>query len=148
MAIFRVVSVNSGKVLDVEGAHQGDNGANVQQWDWWGGRNQQWSFETLGTITGKEVVWMICEASDKLLSLDLTWLFLVNGVNVQQWECWGGGNQLWYRLRLGDGSYQFQSVLSGKVLDVADLSKDNGGNVQVWDNWNGPNQIWRLEQVG
>jgi hypothetical protein len=33
--------LNSGKVLDVTGMSL-DNGAYLQQWDWWGGLNQQW----------------------------------------------------------------------------------------------------------
>ncbi len=37
---------------------------------------------------------------------------------------------------------------SGKVLDVAGVSRDNGARVHQWDWWGGPNQKWRLEDVG
>jgi hypothetical protein len=45
------------------------------------------------------------------------------------------------------GTFELQSVNSGRVLDVSQISKDNGAVVQQWDNWNGPNQQWTLLPV-
>jgi len=146
MTIYRVVSVKSGKVLDVAGGSL-INGANIQQWDWWGGPNQKWSFDHLGNISGRDVYSIICQASFKALDLTVAGNVLDNGVNVQQWDWWGAANQLWYLIPVGDGSNKIQSVLSWKVLDVTGQSMDNGANIQVWDDWNGPNQHWRLEEV-
>jgi hypothetical protein len=44
--IARIVSVHSGKVLDVKDASR-DNGAPIVQWDWWGGDNQKWQLAPL-----------------------------------------------------------------------------------------------------
>ena len=37
----KLVAKHSGKVLDVNGLSTA-NGAEIIQWDWWGGQNQQW----------------------------------------------------------------------------------------------------------
>jgi hypothetical protein len=44
---FRIVSVQSGKVLDVAGEST-EQGARVIEWDWHNGPNQQWAMEHLG----------------------------------------------------------------------------------------------------
>jgi len=45
---YALAALSSGKVLDVEDASTAD-GANVHQWSWWGGDNQQWEFLLPGT---------------------------------------------------------------------------------------------------
>ena len=42
------------------------------------------------------------------------------------------------------GTYTLQSVLSGKVLDVADVSTASGANVQQWTDFSADNQRWEL----
>jgi hypothetical protein len=42
----KVVSLHSGKVLDVKDASV-DSGALITQWDWWGGDNQKWQLEAI-----------------------------------------------------------------------------------------------------
>ena len=42
------------------------------------------------------------------------------------------------------GVYAVQSVLSGKVLDVADVSTASGANVQQWTDFSADNQRWEV----
>ena len=44
------------------------------------------------------------------------------------------------------GVYTVQSVLSGKVLDVADVSTVSGGNVQQWTDFSSDNQRWEVKK--
>ena len=46
------------------------------------------------------------------------------------------------------GVYAIQSVLSGKVLDVADVSTSSGGNVQQWTDFSADNQRWEIKKQG
>src|SRR6185503_15389765 len=43
---YRLVNRASSQVLDVSGGSQNEN-ANVQQWTWGGGQNQQWRFRSI-----------------------------------------------------------------------------------------------------
>lgn len=64
-----------------------DNGAEVQQWDYWGGDNQKWdlvpqeggSFSVRSKHSGKV--------------LDIRAVSLDNGAALQQYDWWGGQNQ-------------------------------------------------------
>lgn len=63
----------------------------------------------------------------------------VDGARTQQWSCWGGGNQEWYR----DGD-QIRSS-NGLCLDIHRPDFDNrrnGGKVQLWGCSGQPNQKW------
>ncbi len=53
--------------------------------------------------------------------LDVTSISKTEGARIQQYDCWGGPNQLWDFSANGDGTYQITSVNSGMALDV------NGG---------------------
>ena len=44
------------------------------------------------------------------------------------------------------GVYTVQSVLSGKVLDVADVSTANGANVHQWTDFSADNQRWEVTE--
>jgi hypothetical protein len=79
--------------------------------------------------------------------LDVKDVSAQNGALVQQWDCWGGGNQKWRLEDVGGGYYQIHAQFTNKCLDVKDVSAQNGALVQQWDCWGGGNQKWRLEGV-
>ncbi|MGL1900730.1 MAG: RICIN domain-containing protein [Fibrobacterales bacterium] len=69
-----------------------------------------------------------------------------NGSNIQQWDLHGGLNQQW-TITASTFGHAITNVASGKVLDVAEWSKENGGNAHQWDWVNGLNQQWILTQI-
>ena len=116
----------------------GDNGAQVIQWDWWGGGNQQWR---LGPAP------IVCRHSGQSLDVDRH-LRCANGVQLIQWDYWGGGNQRFRLDPLGDGYYRIMIEHSGKCLDVAGISTDNGAPIIQWEYWGGDNQKFKPEATG
>ena len=83
-----IIAKHSGKCLDISGIDT-DNGADVIQWDWWGGDNQKWKFEHVGEGYFK----IIAKHSGKYL--DVSRIDLENGANIIQWDWLGGDNQKW-----------------------------------------------------
>ncbi|MDQ2841361.1 MAG: RICIN domain-containing protein [Acidobacteriota bacterium] len=85
---YKIISVQSGRVLDVQGASTAD-GAPVQIYDWLGTLNQQWSVAPQGSSYAS----IINRGSGKVL--DVTNLSTTNGANIQQWDWLTGLNQQW-----------------------------------------------------
>jgi hypothetical protein len=81
-------NVNSGKALDVEFAST-DDGANVQQYGYAGGENQQW------VVTDLDNGYYKLEAVHSGKALDVESASTSDGANVHQWEYVGGDNQQW-----------------------------------------------------
>jgi hypothetical protein len=67
-----------------------------------------------------------------------------NGGAVIQWPCTGGANQQWRVIDMGGGQFRFQSVFSGKCLDVTGVSTADGAAMQQWDCYDVGNQKFRL----
>jgi hypothetical protein len=68
---------------------------------------------------------------------------LRDSVAINQFDCHGGANQLWYFDPRADASNPaFVSVNSGKCIDVANGSVSSGVNVQQYHCHGGPNQQW------
>jgi alpha-L-fucosidase len=63
-----------------------------------------------------------------------------NGTNVLQWPWLNQTNQKWTFAKTGDGYYKIKGVGSGKLLEVAGLSRDDGGNVGIWADATAPQQ--------
>ena len=82
---YRIVVNHSGKVLDVEGASK-ENGAKLIQWDWHGGRNQQFKI-----ISSNSAFFIVAEHSNK--ALDVSGASRDLGAPLIQWERHGGSNQ-------------------------------------------------------
>ncbi len=86
---YQITNVNSGKALDVADSST-DDGANVQQYDYWGGENQQWYVEE--TSDGSYRIENV--NSGKVMDVDAA--STDDGANVLQWADNGGANQRWY----------------------------------------------------
>ena len=86
---YKIVSADSGKVLDVIGGYT-TNGTHIQQWDWLAGLNQQWQIvpqgSSLNTIvnlnSGKVLEVQNFSQSNGAATQQYTWL---SGLN-QQWQ--------------------------------------------------------------
>ena len=119
---FRIVNRHSGKVLDVSGPSTAD-GANIHQWDWVGGSNQQWRFEPGGDGAYK----LIARHSNK--ACEVTGASWANGANVQQYTTNGTPAQEWWAVPAGGGYYKILNRETGRVLDVQSSGTTNGA---VW----------------
>ncbi len=71
-----------------------------------------------------------------------------NNTNVLQWPWLNKANQKWTFTHTGDGYYKIKGVASGKLLEVAGLSRADGGNVAIWADANAPQQHWAVTPTG
>jgi hypothetical protein len=141
--VFAIFSLKSGKVLDVSGYSKAD-GANVQQFKYFGSNNQRWKL-----IPAEEGFFRIVSAhSGKCLEvMEPPQQY---GVNVHQNECRDTDYQRW-RVQLyphADTACRIVSENSGMALDVSRLSLDSGANVKQYRIHGGDNQWWTLSPVG
>jgi endo-1,4-beta-xylanase len=137
---YSIRNVNSGKALDVTGQSTSD-GANVQQYSYWGGENQQWNV----TDTGNGVYRIENVNSGKVL--DVSGQSTDDGADVQQYTDYGNDNQRFHLHDQGGGEYHVQPVHSDKAVEVANSSTSDGANVQQWS-WSGnANQRFTFESV-
>ncbi len=117
------------------------NGANVHQWTWLNGTNQQWNITNIGngqySIVGVQ--------SGKYL--DVNAVSTADGANVQIWQNTGGDNQKWTFTLTDSNYFRITAVHSSKVLDVTNSSPADGANVQQWTYNGGNNQQWQLVPV-
>ena len=89
---FTVVSVHSGKCLDVFGGTSATaDGVRVVQWACHGGTNQQWRLQD----AGGGYVNLIVRHSNKCL--DVAGASTTDGAQLVQWTCNGGTSQQWQR---------------------------------------------------
>ncbi len=131
-AYYKVINKNSGKSLDI------DNGAAVIQWDYVGGNNQQWQFNSVGN----GIFSIINKNSNKALDIDSA--SVSAGKNIVQEDYTDSTNQQWQIIDIGFGYYKVINKKSGLALDVNGQSIANGGNLIQWY-WNSDaNQQWQI----
>lgn len=92
---YKITAKHSGKALDVA-SKATYAGANVQQWSYNGGTNQQW--KVVDTRDGYYK--LVSVNSGKVL--DVASAATYNGANVQQWDDNGGWNQKWEFTKVSD----------------------------------------------
>ena len=85
---YVIIAKHSGKCLDVRGINT-DEGANIIQYDYWGGDNQKWKLEPVGDGYYR----IIAKHSGKCL--DAGGISTDNGAKIIQWDYRGGDNQKW-----------------------------------------------------
>ena len=154
---YKIVNINSGKMLDVAGGSTA-NGAALQQYASNNTVAQQWTVRNYGS--GK--VALVSVNANKAVDIPSgnavqqaqLQLYSPNGTVAQQWLVAKAPLTLRERLNetaakhrqdLPDGTYTFGSKLSTSMkMDVSGASRSNYGNVQIWAN-NGTNaQKWKV----
>lgn len=138
---YQLVSVHSGKAVDVQGAST-EAGAMVVQWAPHAGQNQQFRFVPSGNGYYRIV------ARHSGMALDVYQWNPDNGAEIRQWTDLDGTNQQWSVVERDDGNVSFVNRFSGKALDVRQLSIEDGSRISQYDSHGGPNQQWRLIPVG
>jgi endoglucanase len=132
---YQVVNGYSGLALEVAGSSTAD-GANVDQWLYDGGPNQQWTLKSLGNG------YYEISNQNSGLALEVASSSTGNGGNVDQWSYSGGNNQQWGVSSLGDGFFEITNRNSGLALEDEGWSTNDGGNVDQWMYDDGANQVW------
>lgn len=82
-----LVNVQNNLCMDVAGIAYND-GASIQQWDCYGGKNQVFKFDRSGA-------WTTLVAAHSLRCVDVFGWSKANGSSIVQWSCTGGANQQW-----------------------------------------------------
>lgn len=154
---YKVVNINSGKMLDVAGGSTA-NGAALQQYTSNNTVAQQWTVRNYGS--GK--IALVSVNANKAVDIPggnavqqaQLQLYSPNGTVAQQWLVAKAPLTLRERLNetaakhrqdLPDGMYTFGSKLNTSMkMDVSGASRSNYGNVQIWAG-NGTNaQKWKV----
>ncbi|MFF2078090.1 RICIN domain-containing protein [Kitasatospora sp. NPDC058162] len=140
-AYYRLVSVRSGQVVDVDAFSTAD-GTRIQQWTDQNTANQQWKLKS----TGDGYYELVNRNSGKVLGIagDST----SQGAVAEQQTDRSSASQQW---RIGEVSgsdaVTFTSRRSGQVLDVTGNSTAQGTQIIQWPGWGGANQQWKLVRV-
>ena len=154
---YKIVNINSGKMLDVAGGSTA-NGAALQQYMSNNTVAQQWTVRNYGS--GK--IALVSVNANKAVDIPggnavqqaQLQLYSPNGTVAQQWLVAKAPLTLRERLNetaakhrqdLPDGTYTFGSKLNTSMkMDVSGASRSNYGNVQIWAG-NGTNaQKWKV----
>lgn len=132
-----VFARHSGLCMDINGISTA-NGADLIQWELWGGQNQVFRVEW---VEGGHYR-LVATHSGRVL--DVRAVSTANGAQIQQWDWLNGGNQKFRLDPVGHGYFRLVAQHSGRVADVAGASTAYGARVTQWDWWGGNNQQWRL----
>ena len=135
---YRVTNRNSGRVMDVV-AQSTANNAEVKQYAWNGGTNQQWRFED----AGGGYVRIVNVNSGKCL--DVAGASTADGANIIQYTCGPNTNQQWQMASSGDW-FQLIARHSGKCLDVVGAGTADGVDIDQYTCNGGTNQQWSRTQ--
>ncbi|MFF6773315.1 RICIN domain-containing protein [Streptomyces sp. NPDC012637] len=137
-AYYKLVSVRSGKVLDVNAFSTAD-GTRIQQWTDQNTANQQWRLRS----TGDGYYELVNRNSGKVLGIagDST----AQAAAAEQQTDSSSASQEWRIDEVsGSGAVTFTSRRSGQVLDVRGGSTADGAAVIQYGGHGSTNQQWRL----
>ena len=140
-AWYQLISVHSGKAIDVEGA-SASAGARVLQYAPHDRHNQQFRF-----VPADSGYYRIAARHSGMV-LDVYEWNPANGAEIRQWHDLNGYNQQWQIVDAGGGAVSFINRFSGKALDVWEWSTADGARISQYDRTGGTNQQWRLVRVG
>ncbi|WP_348665185.1 RICIN domain-containing protein [Dubosiella newyorkensis] len=138
---FIASSLNSDKVLDVNGGSK-SNGGNVQIYENNGTNAQIWKvvYDKKGgyySLTNK--------GSGKVLDVNAG--FAQNSNNIQQYA-WNGTNaQKWHIVPTTAGYKLVSAINPNYVLDLSGANTRNGTNIQIYQNNNTKAQSWIFQEL-
>ncbi|MER5436353.1 RICIN domain-containing protein [Streptomyces sp. NPDC002588] len=139
-AYYHLISVHSGKLLDVNGNSTADGAAIIQYQDN-SGKNQEWQLKS----TGDGYYELVNRNSGKVL--EVKGASTADFAAVQQATDTGAANQQWQIDDVTGGAVKIVSRNSGKVLDVRSASTADGAAIIQYHDTGGDNQQWKLAAV-
>lgn len=81
---------------------------------------QQWQAVTLGKSGGSYYYYLINQNSGKCM--DVTDANTADHAPIQQWDCNGGGSEMWFMNVYAFGRYQYVNYRTSKCLDIPGAS--------------------------
>ncbi|GAQ56052.1 RICIN domain-containing protein [Streptomyces acidiscabies] len=136
-AYYRLASVSSGKVLDVNGFSTAD-GTRIQQWTDQNSANQQWKLKPVGGGYYE----LVNRNSGKVLGI------ASRSATAEQQTDSSSAAQEWKIKEVGGSdAVTFVSRADGQVLDVTGSSKADGAAVIQYADRGSANQQWKLVKV-
>ncbi|MEO5561929.1 MAG: cellulase family glycosylhydrolase [Chitinophagaceae bacterium] len=138
---YRITARNSGKSFDVQDRSTAD-GANILQWTYGGGTNQQWNVLSLGS--GAYSIRAVHSGK----SLDLSGWSTADGGDINQWTYSGGNNQRWRIESVGSGYFRIVSVHSGKAVEITGNSSADGAAINQRTYSGATNQQFTFQLLG
>ena len=133
---YQLQNISSGLVQDVSGAST-NAGAQVIQWGYNSGANQQWKFIPVGPF------YQIVNLHSGLY-LDVPGASTTAGTNLAQEPNNNGPDQQWYLVPDGIAD-QIVNLNSGLVVDVYNGGATFGANIIQYTSHNGYNQQWQFK---
>lgn len=126
-AWYTATNQSSGRCIDA--ANWGVvNGTFLQQWSCGQQQpNQEWQFQP--TDSG---YYKVVSRNAPTEAWDVFNVGTENGSPLQLWQYFGGTNQQWMPVSLGNGTYKFVGRGSGRCLDVPGASTANGARLQIY----------------
>ncbi|MFE2061117.1 RICIN domain-containing protein [Streptomyces sp. NPDC059467] len=134
---YTIQNVNSGQLMDVNGASTAD-GASVIQWPNNGGANQQWN---IVPVSG-QLYKIVNRNSGKVL--DYGWPSHWRGTTLEQNTYNGSNNQLWY-FEPTTGGWLIRNYESRQILEVTNGSTANGATIDQSMPVNQSYQAWTIQ---
>jgi hypothetical protein len=136
--VYSLINAGSGQALDVYGART-TNAANVIQWPYHEGANQQFLLSELG-----DGYWSL-KAEHSGMAVDVDGKRMVGTANIHQHEYRGAENQQWQLVRSSNGAYALVARHSGLAMTTTDDKL--GGNVYQLKDSGSENQLWYLNPI-
>ncbi len=136
-ATYKIKSVSSGKLMEVDGFSTADGGL-IQQWTDNNGANQKWRIDDMGNGYYK----LTNSFSGKCL--EVPGASTTAGTQLDQRTDNGGSNQRFKLEDMGGGSYRITVQSSGMALDVNANSTADGAAIIQWSDTGANNQRWQL----
>lgn len=137
-----LIAYHSGMCFNVAGGSTADK-AKIVQWPCGRGLNDNFIFTHRG---GGYYTISPAHAPGSCLDIDWNRRF-DNGVQVEQYRCTGGDNQLFRLIHSGVGYFRVIAKPSGKCLDVAGYSYGAGAAIVQYTCNGGGNQFFRYDAV-
>ncbi|ADO69765.1 RICIN domain-containing protein [Stigmatella aurantiaca] len=141
-AIYKIVNVNSGKVLDVV-RNSTEASYRLHQWEYLGLSSQHWKLWAIGN----NYYYLVNQNS----GLALEPAARNNGAKIWQWPLAFSVQQQWhigFAPNTGAPPYVIKNNLTLKYIDVEFNGTGNGAYVHQWDYVQGvQSQLWRFERV-
>ena len=148
-----VTKVSSGdKGLDASNKGTAD-GTNVQQYSYWGGTNQLWTFEKVSTTSSSSNQgtiadgWYYIKNTNAQKYLQVKNNTGANGQNVEIGTGTGVKGQKWYVTNTGDGYITLKNG-QGYMLDVQYGKNEDGTNIQTYQSNGADAQKFKIVDLG
>jgi hypothetical protein len=137
---FHLQNRHSNLYVDLSGGNTAD-GADIVQWNFNGGQNQQYVLSDLGNGVYK----ITNVRSGK--ALDVKEISNNNGAFIHQWTYKGADNQKFIIKATNNGYYKLIAKHSGKIVEIGNSSTSTGTKLQQWTNHAQNSGQWKLVPV-